>query len=115
MKRTRTFPVIATIATVLICTVSMSAQVTVWVDMDSITPGIQNTLNVVAGQTFTADVGLTVGPAGVSSYSISAQFDTAELSLNGVAPAANNPALPGGLSSLAAPTSNECLGLGSLV
>ena len=111
MKRTRTFPVIATIAAGLICTVSTSAQVTVWVDMDPLTPGIQDTLNAVAGQTFTADVGITVGAAGVSSYSISAQLDTAELSLNGVTPAANNPALPGGLSSLfGAPTWNLALG-----
>src|SRR6476660_8936182 len=105
MKRTRTFCDIAIIATVLICTASISAQVTIWVDMDPTTPGIQNTLNAGANQAFTADIGITADAAGVSSYSISAQLDLTELSLNGVTPAANNPALPGGLSSLfGAPT-----------
>jgi len=111
MKPTRTFSVIGMIAAVLIYTVSTSAQVTIWVDMDPLTPGVQDTLNAAAGQTFSADVGITVGAAGVSSYSISAQLDTTELSLNGVTPAANNPALPGGLSSFfGAPTWNIASG-----
>jgi hypothetical protein len=78
--------------------------------MDLSTPGIQNTRVASPGDIFSVGIVLTVDPAGVSSYGVSALFDTTELSLYGVTPAANNPALPGGLGSLGAPTWNNAAG-----
>jgi hypothetical protein len=85
------------------------AQVVFSVDMDLLTAGIQNTRLASSGDTFTAGLYVTVDAAGVSSYSVSAQFDTATLSLNG-SPAAAVPVLPGGLASLAPPVENNALG-----
>ncbi len=80
------------------------------VDMDVGAAGIQGTRKAAPGDTFAADIVLSVDAAGVSSYGISVQFDTTELSLNGATPAANNPVLPGGLGSLVAPTWNNAQG-----
>jgi hypothetical protein len=96
---------LATLATV----VPVVAQVTFSVDMDLGTAGIQSLRAASPGDIFTVGLVLNVGPAGVSSYGISAQFDTTELSLNG-SPAAATPALPGGLSSFGPPLENNALG-----
>jgi hypothetical protein len=109
MKNPGAFKSIATATAVLGCTALASAQLTFWVDMDTSTAGIQDTIAASPGQTLTADIGVTVGAAGISSYSISVQFDTAALTLNG-SPSASVPALPGGLSSLSAPAENNALG-----
>ena len=61
------------------------AQVTIDVDMDTITPGIQTTRSTLGP--FTAALVMTVGPGGVSSYGLSLLFDNTELSLVGVTPA----------------------------
>lgn len=53
------------------------------VDMDPLTAGIQNTLTAAAGQNISVDVVLLPGAAGVSSYSVSVQFDNTELSHTG--------------------------------
>jgi len=63
------------------------------VDMDPLTAGIQNSLTAAAGQNISVDVVLLPGAAGVSSYSVSVQFDNAELSHTG----ANEP-LPAGFA-----------------
>ena len=56
------------------------------VDMDPLTAGIQNTLAATAGQNISVDILLQPGaPAGVSSYSVSVQFDNTELSHTGAA------------------------------
>ena len=73
------------------------AQVTISVDMDTGTPGIQTNRSTLGP--FTAGLVMTVGPGGVSSYGISFLFDTTELALVG-SPASSVPALPGGLSPL---------------
>lgn len=49
--------------------------------MDTGTPGIQNQLTAAAGQNISVDILLQPGaPAGISSYSVSVQFDNTELS-----------------------------------
>lgn len=88
----------------------LGASVTVSVDMDPGTPGIQNSLQALPGQNLTVDLVIAVDAAGVSSYSISLNSDTVELSLNGAPAAANNSVLPGGLTSLAAPSESRALG-----
>ena len=87
----------------------LPAAITVSVDMDPATPGIQGTRVAAAGQVITVDLVLGVGAEGVSSYGISAQFDNAELALNG-SPATTVPALPGGLTALSTPAENNALG-----
>jgi hypothetical protein len=91
------------------CVASGLAQDSFSVDMDLITPGIQNTRVASPGDTFTVGLVLSVDAAGVSSYSVSELFDKTELSLNG-SPAASVPALPGGLFPLAAPVEKNALG-----
>ena len=76
------------------CAAPAFAQVTISVDMDTTTPGIQSTRSALGP--FTAGLVMTVGPAGVSSYGISAQFDNTELSLVG-APASTE-LLPAGFT-----------------
>jgi hypothetical protein len=107
MKATTLLKATAALTVVFGFVASGLAQASFSVDMDPGTPGIQNTRLALPGDLFTVGIVLSVGAAGVSSYSVSAQFDTTMLSLNGVTPAANNPALPGGLSPLAAPTWNN--------
>jgi hypothetical protein len=75
---------------------SVRSQITVSVDMDPGTLGIQNTWTPVVGSPFLADLIVTVGAGGVSSYGISFRFDRSELSLNG-SPAATE-ALPTGMT-----------------
>ncbi len=70
------------------------AQVTLSVDMDTVTPGIQSTWDALGP--VTAGLVMTVGPGGVSSYGISALFDNTELSLSGVP--ASTELLPAGLT-----------------
>ena len=86
-----------------------SAAVVISVDMDPGTVGIQPVRVASAGDLFTADLIMTVGAEGVSSYSVSANFDIVELSLDG-SPAASYPALPGGLSPGTAPVEDNALG-----
>ena len=76
------------------CATPAFAQVTLSVDMDSITPGIQSTRSTLGP--FTAGLIMTVGPGGVSSYGISVLFDNTELSLVG-APASTE-LLPAGFT-----------------
>lgn len=87
------------------------AAVVVSVDMDTVTPGIQSSITVVPGTAFSVDLWITVDALGLSSFSISAVFDTSELSLSPPAgPAASQPALPGGLTPFAPPTESNALG-----
>ena len=81
MKTIIRFSAIAALALGL--AIPLSAAVTISVDMDATTPGIQSTRTAGAGETFTVELVMTVDAAGVSSYGISANFDTTELSLNG--------------------------------
>jgi hypothetical protein len=65
----------------------LPAAVTISVDMDPATPGIQSNRVAAVGQSITVDLVMGVGAEGVSSYGLSVNFDKVELSLNG-APAA---------------------------
>ena len=64
-------------------TAPLPAIVTVSVDMDTVTPGIQNSRTATVGQAITVELVMDVGAEGVSSYGISVNFDNAEFSLNG--------------------------------
>jgi hypothetical protein len=110
MKATTLSKAVTALVVVSGCVTSGLAQVSFSVDMDLGTAGIQNTRAASPGDIFSVGLVLNVDAAGVSSYGVSALFDTTELTLNGVTPAANNPALPGGLGSLAAPTWNNGAG-----
>ena len=92
----------AGLLTCLGCAAPAFAQVTLSVDMDTTAPGIQFIRSASAGDNFAVNLILTVGPGGVSSYGISAFFDTNELFL-ALPVSANASPLPGGLSSFAAP------------
>ena len=92
----------AGLLTCLGCAAPAFAQVTLSVDMDTASPGIQFIRSAAAGETFAVDLVLTVGPGGVSSYGVSAFFDTNELFL-ALPASANASPLPGGLSSFSAP------------
>lgn len=75
------------------------ANVTISVDMDTGTAGIQPTRVAAAGNVFTVALVMTVDTNGilnngVSSYGISANFDKVELTLNG-APASTEALPPG--------------------
>jgi len=61
------------------------------IDMDPLTPGIQNTLAALPGANITVDVVLTPGAVGVSSYGVSTRIDNTELTHVG-----NVEALPAG-------------------
>jgi len=76
------------------CAAPAVAQVTISVDMDTTTPGIQSTRTALGP--FTAALVMTVGPGGVSSCGISELFDNTELSLVG-APASTE-LLPAGFT-----------------
>ncbi len=92
------------------CVMPVFAANTVSVDMDLLTPGIQSTRVAAPGDVFGVGLVLSVDANGVTSYGISALFDTSELMLVVPPPAAAVPALPGGLSPLAAPVENNALG-----
>ena len=59
------------------------AAVTVEVDTDPATPGIQSTRAAAVNDIFTIDLVMTADAAGVSSYGVSVDFDNLELMLNG--------------------------------
>jgi hypothetical protein len=87
------------------------AALVAFVDMDTVTPGIQSSISVAPGAMFSVDLWLTVDAGGLSSFSISAIFDTSELSL--MPPgggATTQPLMPGGLLPLAAPMEVNPLG-----
>jgi hypothetical protein len=96
MKFIQTSKVIAGCATLFGCLSAASAAVTVSVDMDPATAGIQSSVPAVAGQPITVDIVMTVGAEGVSSCGISVNFDNAELSLNGAPASAER--LPAGFT-----------------
>jgi hypothetical protein len=73
------------------------------VDMDLVAPGIQSVRLATPGESFQIGLVMTVDAAGVSSYGISAFFDTAELSFTGPGAATNASPLPAGMFSLSAP------------
>ena len=90
------------------CVGPASAVDVIFLDMDTGTPGIQSVRTAAPGDMFTIALMMSVDAAGVSSYGISATFDTGELTLNGAPAAANVPF--GGLAPLAAPVENNALG-----
>jgi len=94
MKLEKLSGVIAGLLIGLGCMSPAFAQVTLEVDMDPITPGVQSTWSAFGP--VTATVMMTVGPAGVSSYFVSALFDNTELTLVG-APASTE-LLPAGFT-----------------
>jgi hypothetical protein len=109
MKYRRFSRFLPAVAALLGCIGGAGAAVMISVDLDTATAGIQTVRTVAAGDTFTAALIMDVDAGGVSSYSVSANFDTAELTLDG-APAASYPALPGGLLAGPAPSESAALG-----
>src|SRR6266568_3997329 len=65
------------------CVMPVFAANTVSVDMDLGTAGIQSTRVVAPGDMFQIGLVLTVDASGVSSFGISALFNTPQLQLNG--------------------------------
>lgn len=91
----------------------LRAAVTISVDMDPATPGIQSTRTAAVGETLTIELVMTVDAAGVSSYGVSANFDNAELTLSG-APATTE-LLPAGFTyNLNAGVNSESQALGQV-
>ena len=74
----------------------LPAAVTVEVDMDTVTAGIQATRTAALNEVFTIALVMTADAAGVSSYGVSVNFDNVELTLNG-APASTE-TLPAGFT-----------------
>ena len=109
IKRIKACGLLLALAALLGGVAGARAAVLICVDLDTATPGIQAVRNVVAGELFTAALVMDVDAGGVSSYSVSVNFDTSELTLDGV-PAASYPALPGGLSAGTAPAESSALG-----
>lgn len=70
-------------ALLLACIGTGKAAVTVAVDMDPGTAGIQSSISVGVGAPVTVDLWMTADVAGVSSYSVSVAFDNSELTLLG--------------------------------
>ena len=102
INRIKTRGLLLALAALLGGVAGAGAAVVISVDMDPGTIGIQPVRLASAGDTFMVDLVMTVGLEGVSSYSVSANFDTVELTLDG-SPAASYPALPGGLTPVAPP------------
>ncbi len=110
IKHIRTSGFAAILAGLLAWATDGSAAVVISVDMDPSTPLVVDPVRFASvGDLFTANLVMTVGAEGVSSYSISANFDTAELTLDG-SPAASYPALPGTLVAGAAPFEDSAMG-----
>lgn len=95
MKQAKPLKAIIALACVIGSVSAAPGAITISVDMDLVTPGIQPIRTVSAGDTFTAGIVMNVDSAGVSSYGVSVLFDGAELLLNG-SPAASE-LLPTGL------------------
>ena len=63
-----------------------NAAITISIDMDTSTAGIQSTRTASVGDTFSANLVFDLGasfPTGLSAYGVTVRFDTVELSLNG--------------------------------
>ena len=84
MKQTMRTKVIASFVSLLTAITVAPAAVLVSVDMDTVTPGIQSSITVAPAAIFSVNLVVTADAAGVSSYGISALFDNAELTLNGI-------------------------------
>ncbi len=90
-----------------------NAAIVVSVDMDTVTPGVQATRSAAINAIFTIGLVMTADAAGVSSYSVSVNFDNAELTLNG-APASTE-LLPAGFTfNFNAGVSSESQALGQV-
>ena len=109
IQRIRTSGFAAALAGLLAWATDGSAAVVISVDMDPGTVGIQSVRLASPGDFITVDLIMTVGAEGVSSYSVSANFDTGELSLDG-SPAASYPALPAPLVAGAAAFEDSAMG-----
>ena len=110
IKRIKACGLLPALAALLGGVAGGGAAVVISVDMDPGTVGIQPSRVASAGDTFTADLVMTVGAEGVSSYGVSVNFDTVELMLDG-APAASYPGLlPGGLTAGPPPLEDNPLG-----
>lgn len=109
MKLVKQSRVIAGLVALFGCVGPVCAVDIISVDMDLATPGIQSTRIAAPGATFQIGLVMTVDAAGVSSYSISSLFDTAELSLTASPRAATNVTFDG-LGELAFPSENNALG-----
>ena len=88
MKHRKTPKIVAGLTALFGGIATLPAAVLVSVDMDPLTVGIQDTLTVALNQIFSIDLVVTADADGLSSYGISALFDNAELTLNGVPDAA---------------------------
>ena len=93
------------------CVGSALAQVTIDVDMDTGTAGIQTTRSTLGP--FTAGLVMTIGPGGVSSYGISLLFDNTELALVG-APASTELLPPGFSFNITPGVASESQALGQV-
>lgn len=101
------------LGTALVLTGGATAQV-FWVDMDASTVGIiESSITASPGDKITAALVLDLGvsfPTGVSAYSVTARFDTVELSLDGSPAATAIP--PVAWVGLGAPAESETIGGG---
>ncbi len=83
MKQAKPLKAIIALACVIGSVAAAPGAITISVDMDPATPGIQSIRAASTGDTFTAGIVMSVDSAGVSSYGISVLFDSTELMLNG--------------------------------
>lgn len=94
----------AAVALTLLPAVGKSAII-VSVDMDSATPGIQNTIESAPGSTITAGLFMELtGQTTIATYNFSVQYDTSELSL---VSRAETPSALTGLTELDASNPNQ--------
>jgi len=97
MRKTQSIIVHSALVAALSSTIlvtSANAGIVVSADMDPTTTGIQPLIYATAGQVIPVDIVVDVGQEGLSSYGVSIQFDTTELSLFGDSPATES--LPDG-------------------
>lgn len=89
---------LALIASVGAFTSGLQGAITVHIDMDTTTDGIQATREAIQGDTFEVGIVMDIDGDGLSSYGFSVTFDELELSLNSfseIAPAGLATLIPG--------------------
>lgn len=79
-----------TVRCLMLCLVGVLANdvhaaIVIDIDMDTVQPGVQRSRAAATGEEFPIEIFMTTDDAGVSSYSVSLQFDNAELAI-GTAP-----------------------------
>lgn len=95
---------------------SLNAAVSFWADMDPSTAAIESTWSANPGETLSIGILMETDASGISSYGISAQFDTSELALHpSLLPVASTPTGMADVSLIDVNTPGTVLTFGSVV